>query len=290
MLKKIVLFLIVILIVVGGYFMLRPFIVDQKLNKTKLVSCRYSRGGDMMGSFESAAIRKNKDGSITYTTESAKAHNERIVTKTYQANEEQLQMFRDLAIRYHMYEASLKPMSPYIVYDGATSTLSFYFEDGTSFNVSDNQALSQKEQQHFDEIVRSFSSCAIGEPVVEIEKHEIALIIDGYQLGYQLEESEATEELITQLDEDFKMEVIQDYAQATTLKKPLPLTNLEQIEKATAGMLGYHAEKQQLYFFYNDQELNEKVYLLGDLTYANESSFDLLKAMRPDTYRLYLRK
>lgn len=287
--KKLGIILIIIICLIGGFLMLKPLFANQQLKNTKLRDCTYSCGGGMLGGHSSATIRRMEDGSVKYITKYAAAHYERIVTNTYEAKEEDLERIKNMSIDYKMLQASKKGLSPIQVLDGDTCTVSFWFEDGTSFSVSDTQNLSSTEMKHMNEIAKTLSEFAVGEPVTEIEKHEMRLILNGYQIGYLLEETKATDQLIEELGE-FTFTKKEDYAQVIKFPISLDFTGLEETKNVKAGDLGYNPTTNEVFFFYEDVELEDKIYLLGEMEYRYSSSFELLKNLEEGEYTIYLGK
>ena len=159
---------------------------------------------------------------------------------------------------------SKKGLSPFQALDGDTASMSFMFDNGQSFRVSDNQDLSRAEMDKFNDIVKVLSGLAKGEAVVEIENHVLALILDGYQIAYTLIESNATEQLIENLDkcEFYRYE---DYAQVAVLNKEIDTADLNKTKQLIKGGLYYDANNKELVFAYDGCEYKEEVYQIGEI-------------------------
>ena len=262
---------------------------SNKFKDDELISCGFSTGGGMQGGFSSVYIRKDKDGNVTLETKYASNHAERIETKTYTSSQEDLEMIKNLIINYNMYKASKKKMSPYIAYDADTSNLSVSFSGGDYFNISSEQLLSQDESEHLYEIRDTLYSLAKGDPVIEIEPHEIALILDGYQLGYLMNESIAVETLLPKLD-DYTFEDYEECAKANTINIILDTEGLPSSTSISKGSLAYSPTSSQLLFLYDDYDGEEELYILGELEYLSDSSLELIKNMTDEEYTIYPRK
>ena len=268
--------------------MIEPLLKNNKLKDSELIECRYTIGGGMLGGFSSATIKKLKDGSIKYISEHAQTHADRIVTKTYDGTIQDLDRIKELIIKYNMYGASKKGLSPFQVLDGDTRTINFYF-DNERFSVSDNQNLSTEESKHFREIINELLGLAKGEAVVEIENHVLVLMLDGYQIAYTLFDCTATEQLIEYLDEyDFNdYEGVYKYA---TIEHEFDFTNLEKVNDISVGDLCFNDDTKQLLFCYKDFNTSDNVYKLGELEDYTDSAIDLINKMEDKKYVIFLRK
>lgn len=287
--KWIVAIILIAIALLGGVFIVFPAFKNQTLKNTNLVYCQYSVGGGMLGGFSSSTLEKKKDGTVQYVTKYAETHSDRIVTKTYTATEEDLQQVQDAIIQYNMYGASKKGQSPFIVMDGDTSHLQVRFDNGESFSVSSDQNLSTTEAEHFRAIKQLLSSFAKGEPLVEIEPHEIALILDGYQIGYILADSEATEALLEELGE-YPFADYKECAIYTTLPKALPTQTLTKPTAIEPGDVCYNPSTNQLFFFYKACPTSDDLYQLGGMENRYDSGFELLRNLEPGNYTIHLRK
>lgn len=287
--KRIIIGLLLITILAGGITMAIPIFKNRELDKSNLISCSYSIGGGMMGGFSSLTIRKNQDGSVNYISKNAKTHADRIVTKTYSASDEDLQTIKKLVIDYNMYSVSKKGLNPIQALDGDTASMSFMFDNGQSFRVSDNQDLSRAEMDKFNDIVKVLSGLAKGEAVVEIENHVLVLILDGYQIAYTLIESNATEQLIENLDK-CKFYRYEDSAQVAVLNKEIDTADLNKTKQLIKGGLYYDANNKELIFAYDGCEYKEEVYQIGEIEDDYESSFELIKKMENREYIIAKRK
>ena len=262
---------------------------NNKFKDDELISCGYSNGGGMQGGFSSVYIRKNNEGKITLETKEAATHSDRIVTKTYSKKKKNLNMIKDLIINYNMYKASKKKMSPYIAYDADTSNLSVSFSGGDYFNISSEQLLSEDESKHLYEIRDTLYSLAKGEAVIEVEPHEIALILDGYQLGYLMNESDGVEALLPELNK-YRFEDYNNCAKATTISISLNTEGLPSSSHLSKGLLVYSPTSSQLLFLYDDYDGEEELYILGELEYLDDSAIELIKSMTDEEYSIYPRK
>ena len=286
--KKWIWIILIIALGIGGFYMGIPYFKNQNLKQTNLTSCRVSCGGGMLGGYSSQTLKK-EGNKVVYVTENKAVHNERLVTKAYLAKEEDLELIKDLVIRYDLYRASKKGQSPIQALDAETCTVSFSFEDGTYFSVSDTQDLSRKEMEHTREITNTLANFAVGEPTVEIEPHEIALILDGYQEGYELEEFNNIDAFLEQLGNKHFYHK-EDYAQATKSPISIDVTGINPSTEISKGALGYDANTNELLFFYEDTKQKEPIYVIGHLSDMYDTSIQLIKDMQEKEYDIYMRR
>lgn len=279
-----------IVLLVGGGFIMRPLLLNASIRNKELVSCYYRRGGDMMGSMSTIHFSRINDSKAQIVTQHANAHNERIETNTYSADPNKLQEIKDMAIRYQMYSLSKRGMSPFQVMDGATSTISFSFDDGTYFSVSDNQNISLKDIEHMQEIRDFMVSCEEGEPVTEIERHQLYFIVDGYYFTYEIYETSATETLIEQLDN----KTVEDYesvGKCFRLEKPLDVSTCELMtEETSKGYLVYETSTQKVIILYDSLKPKDDLYVIGEATSKRDSAYQIISSMEEKEYTFGLDK
>lgn len=273
----------------GGIYMAIPIFKNREMKNSNLISCSYSVSGGMLGGISSSTIRKNSDGSVIYITKSAETHQDRIVTKTYKANDEDLEIIKKLIIDYNMYPMSKKGLSPFQVLDGDTSTLSIMFDNGLSFSISDNLNLSKTEMEKIIDVAKALSTLAKGEAIVEIENHVLALLIDGYQIAYIMIESNATEQILEDSGQ-YEFNRYEDNAQSATLNKQIDVTDLNKTNKLVKGGLYYDNDNKQLIFVYEDFEYKQDVYQVGEIEYNSDSAYELIRKMENKEYMIMKRK
>lgn len=266
-----------------------PIFKNREMKNSNLISCSYSVGGGMLGGISSSTIRKNSDGSINYITKNAETHQDRIVTKTYKASDEDLEIIKKLIIDYNMYSMSKKGLSPFQVLDGDTSTLSIMFDNGLSFSISDNLNLSKTEMKKMIDVAKALSTLAKGEAIVEIENHVLALLIDGYQIAYIMIESNATEQILEDSGQ-YEFNRYEDNAQSATLNKQIDVTDLNKTNKLVKGGLYYDNDNKQLIFVYEDFEYKQDVYQVGEIEYNSDSAYELIRKMENKEYMIMKRK
>lgn len=269
--------------------MIRKIITDGSFKTAQLLECRYSVGGGMLGGFSSASVRKNPDGSIVLIIQKAETHADRTVTETYDATQEDLDMIRELIISYDMYSASKKAMSPVYALDADTRTITVSFDNGERFSISSTQDLSRKDMEHFNDIVSRLNSLASGDPIVEIEKHQLGLVLDGYHLTYLLEECNAAEQLL-EYSGSCMFDRYMDCGQSVILDNDLDVSDLSPITDVTKGSLCYDDKNNRLVFVYEDADGLTELYKIGELDQMWDGSVELLRDMENKQYSLYVIK
>lgn len=284
--RKIIIALAVIGLTITGIYMTVSFLNKQKTIESGLVYCSYTVGGGMLGGYSSSTLKYEGDEYI-YESRYAKTHNDRMVTKTYKAEKQDLEKISELIREYDLFAASKKGPSPFQVLDGDNTTASFRFADRKYFSVSDTQALSARDKEGMQKIYSALTECARGEAVVEIEKHEIAVILDGYHISYTLNECKATDGLLEILD-TYAFERCDDFAQAIHLDAVLDVSDCEKVAVMHKGDLCYDPDKGLLMFVYEDCEY--EAYRIGTMSDYYESSIDLIKDMENREYMIYLQK
>ncbi len=183
---KILLIVLAAILLAGGITML---IFSLKYRNKTLDYVRYSSGGDMIGSYHSCKM-SYVDGEPVLTEESMEFHSARRVTTVYKISEEDFGNVKKLMLDYNMYLASKMPLSKHIVLDGATSSISFDFEESVDgFSVSDNQALTNRQSKGFRAIRDyMFDLTDKTEGVTTVEKMYAFIYTDTLRLKYLVSE------------------------------------------------------------------------------------------------------
>ena len=288
--KKFIILIIIILCLIGVFIMLLPMIKNQSLKNEELISISTSTSGGMLGGLDSAELKLEKDGSVKYITRHAHTHADRIVTKTYEASKEDLEEMKELIIKNNLYKISKNGQSPYFAYDADTTSIRAYFSSGESIYAHSDLKMSKNEAENFYEIVSHFSKFAKGEPIIEIENHEIALYIDGYQIGYIMENSNLTETLLTH-EGKFIFNDYLNIGKAAQLEFDLDIKDLSKSNNIHKGDLLIDIDTKELIFIYEDKELDKELYKIGYIEWSSDSSYDLIKTMQDNNeYYISVRK
>ncbi|MBQ4251988.1 MAG: hypothetical protein II704_02970 [Erysipelotrichaceae bacterium] len=258
------------------------FFPNNKFRSLELISCSYSSGGSMLGELESVRLAQNRDGSVTVTTEMAKYHNDRIVTRVYQADKKALEEMRDYAAREHLYAISKKPLSQYQVLDGATSRIVFTYEGMESFAISSSQELSRSDQDKKAYIRQYLYALCQGEYAETIEPHQIAVSTGGYNIGYKLIEALQSDQL-TERCGRLLFSPYENCGVAIAVTG-IDFSSLPAVSEAKAGDLAVTANNQVIFLY--DELKQDDLRIIGKMDYLTSSACDLLRNMEEKEYYL----
>ncbi len=255
---------------------------SNKFKDKKLTSCCYSSGGSMQGEMEVVRLSKNRDGIVTVTTEKAAYHNDRIVTRVYQADEKALEELRDYANRERLYSISKKPASKFQVLDGATNSVTFTYEGWESFAISSTQELSRSDREKKSHVRDYLYSLCQGEYEESIEPHVIAVSVAGYNVGYKLIESPLSD----QLTEQCGLKLFSPYENCgvAIAVTGIDFSELPAVNEAKAGDLVITADNRAV-FLYDDLKQDD-LRIIGQIDFQTSSAYDLLQGMEEKEYYL----
>ena len=256
-----------------------------KFNNKELVKCSYSHGGGMLGDVYVITVKKIDDNKSQLSIEESPSHNERIVTTMYDVDSEVFADLKQIMSDYNLYSVSKKGKSPFEVLDGPSTSISYTFEDYDGFRISDYQNLNKKDYEAIQKVRDTILSYAKGEPTVSIEPHELGLNIDGYNLIYKMNSSKAAEHLV-ELSGKYLFDSYNDNGKKFHLEEKLDISDCPLADADSYGVITYYEPTDDVIVFYKEFEAIEGLYVLGELEYASQSAFDLIKNMENKEYYL----
>ena len=278
--------ILITLIILGGMLFVVLNIMDINKFKNKiLTNCSYSHGGGMLGDVYKITVKKIDDNKSQLSIEEAPSHNERIVTKTYNIDSKVFDDLKQIMNDYNLYSVSKKGKSPFEVLDGPSTSISYTFEDHDGFRISDYQNLNKKDYEAIQKVKDTILSYAIGEPTISIEAHELSLKIDGYNLIYKMNSSKAAEQLV-ELNGKYLFDSYNDNGKKFHLDEKLDVSNCPLADNDTYGIIAYYEPTGDVIVFHNEFEPIEGLYKLGELDYASQSAYELIKNMENKEYYL----
>lgn len=264
------------------------FSLHNKYKNSTLGSVRYSYGGDMMGSYESVTLSGDEGDTATLIFESKSFHAARMQTTTYEVPIGELEKVKEMMLEYNQYAGSKRPRSKIQVMDGGTATLSFYFNEGGSFSLSDNLNLTKKQNEGFWAIRNYISGLAQGRTPVsqEIEERRLQVSIDGYTEIFNIRDG-VTDEDLAMLGGEHEVTSYGDNEKIFYPERKLDVSCLNEAGPGGAGTLAYYEPWGDVVIFYGDFQPAPGLYELGSLDHVYSSTIDLLKGME-GTYSFYV--
>ncbi len=252
-----------------------------------LESVRYSYGGDMMGSYQSAELKDGTGGKATLTVERREYHSARMVTTTYEVSGDELEKIRELMLEYDQVRGSKRPRSKIEVMDEGTAHLSFRFAEGYVIDLNSDLDLKAKQSEGF-RIIRDYLFGLAGEGTLisqETEERQIRLALDGYTEIFNIRNG-VTEEDCLKLGGDHEITSYGDNEKIFYPEEKLDVSGLEPAVSGAPGTLAYYEPWGDVVIFYGEFRPAEGLYELGSLTNVYNSTLELLAGME-GTYRFY---
>lgn len=281
--------LAIIIVLIGGVLLMG--VIDSVLFKNReLIEVSYSSSGDMIGSYYSANLKKIDDSSASLIIKSSPNHSTPITTTEYTLDTGGLDELKKMILEGNMIRASKAPLSPLIAYDAATCSISFRFDNGESFMVSDNQTLSKEQATCFREIKTFLYSLTEGKTgITSVEPHELAFSFDGYTYTFLIDQS-VTEEQILQLAGTYEFKKYGNNEFIYYPSEKLDVTNLKPAEDGSAGTLAYYEPWGNVVLFYDDFSATSGLYYLGTIENHNMYTYDPIRNAQEKAYNIYQRK
>lgn len=121
-------------------------------NKTGLVSCSYSKGGDMLNSNYCVLLSKGDDGVVTLSVSSKADHSAEEITETYEVPTEALTALENVINSYKIPSWQKRRRSPIFALDAETVSLFLCYENGETITVSDTKLLPRNSGEAFGAI------------------------------------------------------------------------------------------------------------------------------------------
>jgi len=282
---KIVLIILILALVGGGIYMFR---LGNKYKNSTLDSVRYSFGGDMMGSYQAVSLSRDGDGPAILVTEGKEHHAARMVTTTYEVPADELDKIKELMLQYDQYAGSKRRRSPIQAMDAGSGSLSFYFDDGSSFTLNSEQELNSKQSEGFRTITDYLFGLSKGKTPVsqEIEERELRMMVDGYTEIFNIRDG-VTEEDLELLGGSHEVTSYGDYEKIFYPERKLDVSGLKEAVSGEAGTLAYFEPWGNVVIFTGPFEPSPGLYELGSLNYVYPSTIELLKGME-GTYDFYV--
>lgn len=261
------------------------FLDNNKFNKKEIKRCSYSHGGGMLGDVYTVTVEKIDDKKAELIIREAPAHNERIVTKTYQIDAKVFDDLKKIMIDNNLYGVSKKGKSPYEVLDGPSTSISYTFTDYDGFRISDYQNLNKNDYEAITNAKNTMLSYISGEPSISIEPHELSLNVDGYNLIYYMNDSKAAERFV-EMHGKHMFSSYNDNGKKCHLEEKLDVSDCPLADGSKIGVIAYYEPSNEVIVFYKEYEPIDGLYELGAFEYDSDSSFELIKNMTDKEYYL----
>lgn len=135
---------------------------SSKFKKEDFLGCTISTGGGMLGGYHEISLKRKDDAAGTITFVEREMHNTPEETTVYPASEEVFIKTAELVEKYHLYAASRRKMSGIEILDGDTTTVRFYYRNG-SFRIEEYQDINQTMSDGLQKVKKYLSGCAVAE-------------------------------------------------------------------------------------------------------------------------------
>ncbi len=286
-LKKILLLLLGILFIAGGVYMILPTIAGLRFRNDELESCSVSTGGGMLGGYSSATLKRDPEGNAVLVVKGKETHADREVTTTYQADPAAFDKIREMVVKYDLYAASRRKLSPMQVLDGDTTHLSFDYSKGY-FSVSGEQMMNRNMRTGFNEVRNYLYSLAGGEGIRTVEPQTAMLYLkSGYTLRFIVEDpfDGILDDILGEEHEVCRFG--QDGIFLAPVPESFDVSGAEAQKTVQAGSIVYDREEGGIILLYKDHEFEQNCYLLAHLDGYINSAVPLIEEMEGE-YRMYL--
>lgn len=148
--------------------------------------CNYTVGGDMNGSYYN--VRAVRDGdACVITVAEAEVHSDPFLNQTYTAGSAVFEKIAEVIEKYDAWSWSDLPNSEEFILDGATTSISIEFEDGTKrISFSDSKEIPDGKYAAFNEILNVMLDAAVN------ENTSLTLLTERTPIDYESDKAETS--------------------------------------------------------------------------------------------------